>query len=113
MHRKLSASSLTVALGCLIHTAACAAPTTTTLQHAPSMTASPSPAAVSTETPALTLDTVQVSARLDRARNALSPDTGTSQTVFDRKAIRQLPQGDNTPLNRVLLQAPGVVQDSF
>ncbi|HJR14986.1 MAG TPA: TonB-dependent receptor [Rhodanobacteraceae bacterium] len=61
----------------------------------------------------LTLDTVQVNARLDRARNALSPDTGTSRTVFDRKAIRQLPQGEDTPLNQVLLQAPGVVQDSF
>ncbi len=61
----------------------------------------------------LTLDTVQVRARLDRARNALSPSTGTSQTVFTRKTIRQMPQGDNTPLNQVLLQAPGVVQDSF
>lgn len=61
----------------------------------------------------LTLDTVHVTAALDRARNALSPDTGTSQTVFDRTTIRQMPQGDNTPLNRLLLQAPGVVQDSF
>lgn len=61
----------------------------------------------------LTLDTVHVTAALDRARNALSPDTGTSQTVFDRKTIRRMPQGDNTPLNQLLLQAPGVVQDSF
>lgn len=60
-----------------------------------------------------TLETAQVTAALDRARNALSPDTGTSQTVFDRKSIQQLPQGDNTPLNQVILQAPGVVQDSF
>lgn len=63
--------------------------------------------------PPLTLDTVHVTAALDRARNALSPDTGTSQTVFDRKTIRRMPQGDNTPLNQLLLQAPGVVQDSF
>ncbi|HEY3521933.1 MAG TPA: TonB-dependent receptor, partial [Rhodanobacteraceae bacterium] len=60
-----------------------------------------------------TLETVQVTAALDRARNALSPDTGTSQTVFDRKSIQQLPEGDSTPLNQVILQAPGVVQDSF
>ncbi|MCE7949985.1 MAG: TonB-dependent receptor [Xanthomonadales bacterium PRO7] len=60
-----------------------------------------------------TLEAVQVSAALDRARNALSPDTGTSQTVFDRQSIQQLPQGDSTPLNQVILQAPGVVQDSF
>lgn len=60
-----------------------------------------------------TLEAVQVTAALDRARNGLSPDTGTSQTVFDRKSIQQLPQGDSTPLNQVILQAPGVVQDSF
>lgn len=60
-----------------------------------------------------TLEAVEVTAALDRSRNALSPDTGTSQTVFDRKSIQQLPQGDSTPLNQVILQAPGVVQDSF
>src|SRR5690348_15813302 len=60
-----------------------------------------------------TLEAVQVTAALDRSRNALSPDTGTSQTVFDRKSIQQLPQGDSTPLNQLILQAPGVVQDSF
>jgi outer membrane receptor protein involved in Fe transport len=59
------------------------------------------------------LEAIQVTAALDRARNALSPATGTSQTVFDRKSIQQLPQGDSTPLNQVILQAPGVVQDSF
>jgi len=63
--------------------------------------------------PPKTLETVQVTAALDRSRNALSPDTGTSQTVFDRKSIQQLPQGDSTPLNQLILQAPGVVQDSF
>lgn len=60
-----------------------------------------------------TLQTVVVTAALDRSRNALSPDTGTSQTVFDRKSIAQLPQGDETPMNQLILQAPGVVQDSF
>ena len=63
--------------------------------------------------PPQTLEAVQVTAALDRARNGLSPDTGTSQTVFNRKSIQQLPQGDSTPLNQVILQAPGVVQDSF
>ncbi len=75
--------------------------------------ASDAPAAASSSSQPVTLDAVQVTASLDRARNALSPDTGTSQTVFDRKSIQQLPQGDNTPLNQVILQAPGVVQDSF
>ena len=32
---------------------------------------------------------------------------------FGRTAIQTIPQGDNTPLNQLLLQAPGVAQDSF
>ncbi len=59
------------------------------------------------------LGAVDVTAALDQSRNALSPDTGSSQYVIDAKAIAQLPLGDSTPLNKVLLQAPGVVQDSY
>lgn len=60
------------------------------------------------------LNAVMVSAqRFERARNALSPSTGSSQYVFDQKAIEALPRGDHTPLNEVLLQAPGVVNDSY
>lgn len=59
------------------------------------------------------LGAVSVSAALDQARNALSPDTGSSQYVIDRQAIAQLPLGASTPMNQVLLQAPGVVQDSY
>jgi outer membrane receptor protein involved in Fe transport len=51
--------------------------------------------------------------RLDVARNGLSPETGSSVYRFSEKAIAQLPQGTNTQLNGVLLQAPGVGQDSF
>ncbi|TAM32783.1 MAG: TonB-dependent receptor, partial [Rhodanobacter sp.] len=59
------------------------------------------------------LGAVSVSATLDQARNALSPDTGSSQYVIDHQAIAQLPLGASTPVNQVLLQAPGVVQDSY
>ncbi|MGN6261369.1 MAG: TonB-dependent receptor [Ralstonia sp.] len=51
--------------------------------------------------------------RLDAARNALSPDTGSSVYKFDTDDIARMPLGDATPLNQVLLQAPGVVQDSY
>jgi len=51
--------------------------------------------------------------RLDQARNTLSPNTGGSKYTFTAKAIQQLPQGANTPLNQVILQAPGVAQDSY
>lgn len=51
--------------------------------------------------------------KLDQSRNALSPQTGGSVYRFSQKAIQELPQGNNTALNDVLLQAPGVVQDSY
>ncbi len=57
---------------------------------------------------------IQVKAhRLDIARNDISVETGSSTYRMTHKAIERLPQGSNTPLNQVLLQAPGVVQDSF
>lgn len=56
---------------------------------------------------------ISVSAALDQARNALSPSTGSSMYVIDDKAIAALPLGASTPVNQVLLQAPGVVQDSY
>jgi outer membrane receptor protein involved in Fe transport len=51
--------------------------------------------------------------RLERARNSLSPSTGSSQYVFDKATIETLPQGANTSMNQVLLQAPGVANDSY
>ncbi|HEU0276547.1 MAG TPA: TonB-dependent receptor [Rhodanobacteraceae bacterium] len=60
-----------------------------------------------------TLSVIKVTATLNRARNELSPSTGSSQYVIDQHAIQQMPLGASTPLNQVILQAPGVVQDSF
>ena len=61
-----------------------------------------------------TTETIQVtSQRLDAARNSLSPDTGSTVYRIDSKDIQLLPLGEATPLNEVILQAPGVVQDSF
>jgi outer membrane receptor protein involved in Fe transport len=60
------------------------------------------------------VETIQVvGKRLDEARNGLSPETGSTIYRIDRKDIEALPLGDSTPLNQVILQAPGVVQDSF
>lgn len=59
------------------------------------------------------LDTVNVIAKLEAARNALSPDIGSSQFAITADDIDRLPLGAATPLNQVLLQAPGVVQDSY
>lgn len=51
--------------------------------------------------------------KLNQARNDLSPETGSSVYRFTQQAIEEMPAGTNTPMNQVLLQAPGVVQDSF
>jgi outer membrane receptor protein involved in Fe transport len=47
-----------------------------------------------------------------KMRNSLSPRTGTSSFVIDQQTIESLPQGSDTPLDKVLLQAPGVAEDS-
>ncbi|WP_115527200.1 MULTISPECIES: TonB-dependent receptor [Xanthomonas] len=59
------------------------------------------------------LDTVNVIAKLEATRNALSPDIGSSQYTITAEDIDRLPLGASTPLNQLLLQAPGVVQDSY
>src|SRR5579875_1733347 len=97
MHRKILLTAIAVAAGCIRLPAAYADNSQTAMaatQTAPTPDPRSAPSTAATDQP-------------------LSLDTGTSQTVFDRKTIRQMPQGDNTPLNQVLLQAPGVVQDSF
>jgi outer membrane receptor protein involved in Fe transport len=59
------------------------------------------------------LGAVNVTAALDIIRNSLSPDTGSSEYVINAQDIKALPLGASTPLNQILLQAPGVVQDSY
>lgn len=73
----------------------------------------PANAAAPADPASTTLTTVEVNAKLDRSRNQLSPNIGASQYVMDSAAIERLPLGDATPLNQILLQAPGVVQDSY
>ncbi len=50
---------------------------------------------------------------LDQARdNSLLPKIGASTTTITRDNIQNLPQGDNTPIDKVILQLPGVSYDS-
>lgn len=58
-------------------------------------------------------EAITVRARLDRLRSAIEPDLGATVYRLSRSTIETIPQGDNAPLNQVLLQAPGVAQDSF
>ena len=50
---------------------------------------------------------------LYKERNELDEATGSSTYKLDGKAIDNLPQGDFTPVDQVLLRAPGVAQDSY
>jgi outer membrane receptor protein involved in Fe transport len=79
--------------------------------------APPAPAtAASAPPPAARLDRVEVKGarqRLDEARSSLSPETGSTIYRFDQADIGRLPLGEATPLNQVLLRAPGVVGDSY
>ncbi len=75
---------------------------------------SPAPSASSPTTQQLQrVDIVGTRQRLDAARNTLSPETGSTIYRFSRQELSNLPLGDSTPINQVLLQAPGVVQDSY
>ncbi len=51
--------------------------------------------------------------RLHEVRNAPALDTGTGVYRFSQDQIARLPQGADTPLRQVLLQAPGVSQDTY
>jgi outer membrane receptor protein involved in Fe transport len=61
----------------------------------------------------VSLDLDVIARQLDIARNQIQPSLGASYYEFSRQAIESQPQGDNAPLNQVLLQAPSVTQDSF
>ncbi len=60
---------------------------------------------------AQTITVVSHRSRSDRAQ--ADPNSGSSQYHFSDTDIANLPQGNATPLNQVLLQAPGIVQDGF
>jgi outer membrane receptor protein involved in Fe transport len=48
----------------------------------------------------------------DQQRANLSPTIGASTYTITRQTIEDLPQGDNTPIDKVILQMPGVSYDS-
>jgi outer membrane receptor protein involved in Fe transport len=72
------------------------------------------PAVVAPASDTAVLGTIEVqSKRLNLARDTLNPETGTSNYHFDTQAIAAMPQGENSSLQQLVLQAPGVAKDSF
>lgn len=57
-------------------------------------------------------DLTSTNAKFDVARDNLSPRFGASSFDLNRAAIESMPRGADTPIEKVLLQAPGVSQDS-
>ena len=59
-------------------------------------------------------ETVTVTAQmLDQARAGIQTQLGASTYTITAQDIQNLPGGDNSELNSVILQMPGVAQDSF
>ena len=65
------------------------------------------------DTAPATEDITVIGKKLDDARNGIQTQTGASTYTIDSQALDNQPGGTNNPLNQVLLQAPGVAQDSF
>lgn len=107
----IALSGAALALGC----SATSSLAQTAPPSSPPATATPPAAAPAPGKPAeVEIPEVKVTAeRLNQARNGLSPRTGSSTYRFDEKDIANLPAGDATDFNQVLLQAPGVTNDSY
>jgi TonB dependent receptor len=88
-----------------------------TLAAAPAFAESPAPPPQSSTdagTGTITLETLEViSQQLDTARLQIQPSLGASTYYFGPEALETIPQGENAPLNQVMLQMPAVAQDSF
>ena len=63
--------------------------------------------------PGTSLEIDVIAKALDLARGQIQPSLGASVYQFQRPTIEAQPQGYNQPISQVLLQAPGVAQDSF
>jgi len=85
----------------------------TPVEQSVSVADADSPTVVLSAAAVVALNPVQVSAqRLKDAQVDLSPKVGTTVYSIDDQFIDNLAIGENTPMNDVLVQFPGVAQDS-
>jgi outer membrane receptor protein involved in Fe transport len=73
----------------------------------------PSGARAQVASPDYAPEVVVIGRQLDQARTQIQPSLGATTYTFSPDALADISQGDNAPLNQVLLQAPAVAQDSF
>jgi outer membrane receptor for ferrienterochelin and colicins len=80
--------------------------------HAQTNAAAPTPTAPPSQGAPVS-EIVVTAQRLNAARAAIEPSLGASTYTVTNAAIQAQPGGDDQELNQVILQLPGVVQDSF
>jgi outer membrane receptor protein involved in Fe transport len=81
--------------------------------HVASRRATSRPTAQPTPTPVSRAEQLAAKGSVfDQARSNLYTTIGTTSDTISHNTIQDLPQGDNQPVEKVLLQAPGVSQDS-
>jgi hypothetical protein len=81
--------------------------------QAPPTTGNPPPAPEPNLVQGTSFDIDVIAKALDIARGQIQPSLGATVYQLQRQTIETQTQGDNAPFNQVLLQAPGVAQDSF
>ncbi|MGB8842854.1 MAG: TonB-dependent receptor [Aliidongia sp.] len=54
-----------------------------------------------------------IAKRLNQARASITPSIGASTFTFTNESIQSLPGGENSSIDQITLQAPGVDQDSL
>jgi len=92
----------------------CGAAAAGLLVGAPALAQQAPPATPPSAAPAAQVSEIVVTAaRLDAARSSVEPALGATSYSLPEAFINNLPAGANTQLNQVVLQAPGVAQDSF
>ncbi|MBL6456519.1 TonB-dependent receptor [Belnapia sp. T6] len=79
----------------------------------PLLLLAPCPALAQDATEAVLPELVVQAQRAAAARQDILARFGAREVTVDRQTIEALPGGADQPLNQVLLQTPGVVQDSF
>lgn len=85
----------------------------TVFASAPVLAQQAAAAATPTQPQDAVAEIVVTAKRLDAARAAIEPSLGATSYSLPEAFIANLPGGANTELNQVVLQAPGVAQDSF
>jgi len=85
---------------------------TTNAPATPPISGSPTNAVSGSATNVTKLEETTVIGRLDTARTQISKDLGGTVYVQSAEQIESGSQGDNAPVNQLILRAPGVAQDS-